>query len=110
MKSSPPALPNSSLASGPKTRPRSSVTAQFKITGEGGGQWWVSTKDGKVASGEGTADKPDVTLSCSDKDALALCTGDADAMSMLGDGRLSFSGDLGLMRKLVPLLKRMSSE
>ncbi len=86
------------------------MLAQLKITGESGGQWWISTKDGKVGSGEGAVKTPDLTLTCADKDALALCTGDADPMSMLADGRLSFSGDVSVLRKLVPLFKRLGSE
>ena len=93
----------------PEDAAKLNMTTQLSITGDGGGDWWITAKDGKVESGEGAAKDPNLTVSCSSEDALALCHGDADAMTLVATGRLTISGDVLMIGKLIPLLKRMSS-
>ncbi|MFA6033412.1 MAG: AMP-binding protein, partial [Myxococcota bacterium] len=83
------------------------VSANFAyiVTGEGGGEWTVCVKDGKVKVLKGIHD-PTVTSSITAKDWIALTLGKLDGMTAFTSGRLKVEGDLGLMTKAARFFKK----
>ncbi|MEW6261576.1 MAG: long-chain-fatty-acid--CoA ligase [Thermodesulfobacteriota bacterium] len=83
------------------------ITANYGyvITGEGGGEWTVSVKDGRVKVLKGLIE-PKVTTTCAAKDWIALTLGQLDGMTAFTSGRLKVEGDLGLMTKATKFFKK----
>jgi len=78
----------------------------LRVDGDGGGDWWVRAKDGKCESGEGETAGPDLAITISVADLLALSRGEADPYELWSSGRLSATGDMVLVKRLLPLLWR----
>ena len=70
-------------------------TIQFNLSGDNGGQWYVTIKDGKAEVSKGTAPSPNMTLSMSAQDYVDMTM-----------GKLKISGDMGLAMKMQSLFKR----
>jgi putative sterol carrier protein len=70
------------------------VVFQYRITGPGGGEWYVVVKDRKCQVFEGKHEKPTTTLIISDEDFLALIKGELNAMQAFTTARLKVEGDL----------------
>ena len=71
------------------------ATIQFNLSGDNGGQWYVTIKDGKADVSKGTASSPNMTLSMSAQDYVDMIM-----------GKLKISGDMGLAMKMQSLFKR----
>jgi uncharacterized lipoprotein YddW (UPF0748 family) len=82
----------------------------LRVDGEGGGDWWVRAKEGKCESGEGRIEKPDLSITISAQDLLSLARGEADPYALWQSGRLAASGDMALLKQLIPLLWKSGSE
>jgi putative sterol carrier protein len=70
------------------------VTYQFDLSGEQGGQYTLTVKDGSCSVSEGTHQAADVTFSMSGEDCVAILKGQLDGMGVFMSGRLKVSGDL----------------
>jgi putative sterol carrier protein len=73
---------------------------QFEITGDGGGNWSVSIKDGGCQISEGTHDAPTTTLTMSGETWLAMVNGELDGMQAFMSGKLKVSGDIMLANRI----------
>ena len=82
------------------------ATVLLRVDGDGGGEWWVRAKEGTCESGEGAAKDPNLTIAASAQDVLAIARGEVDAYALWTTGRLSASGDVALLKRLIPLLWR----
>ena len=76
---------------------------QFDITGDEGGMWNVSVKDGVCEVQEGTHDAPTVTLAMSAEDWLAMVNKELNPMQAFMSGQLSVSGDIMLAQRIPEL-------
>ncbi len=76
---------------------------QFKLSGDDGGEWWISIKDQKLEAHQGTTDSPNIALSMKDKDYIALVTGKLSGQKAFMSGKLKFKGDMALGMKLQQL-------
>ncbi len=70
------------------------VVFQFRISGPGGGDWYVVVKEGTCAVSPGVHEKPTTTLKMADEDFLALVAGKLPAMQAFTTGKLKIEGDL----------------
>ena len=70
------------------------VVFQFKIAGQGGGDWYVVIQNEECQSTEGVHDKPTTTIMMSDDDFLSLIQGQLNAMTAYTSGKLKIEGDL----------------
>lgn len=77
---------------------------QFNMTGEGGGQWNATIKDGKLTIIEGVGSQPSMTVTCTAQDMLAIVNGELSAVSAFMQGRVKIDGNLTLAMKLQNLL------
>jgi putative sterol carrier protein len=73
---------------------------QFHLTGEEGGDWAVTIKDGKCTVVEGTADNPKMTLTADALDYKNVVTGKMNPMQAFMTGKLKLAGDLTQAMKL----------
>ncbi len=83
------------------------VTANYGyvITGEGGGEYTVSVKDGGVKVLEGLHD-PNVKTTIAAQDWIDITLGKLDGMTAFGSGKLKVQGDLGLLTKATQFFKK----
>lgn len=77
---------------------------QFDLTGEGGGQYNVTVKDGAGAINQGTAENPNITITMSASDFLDMIAGKLNSTAAFMSGKLKIKGDMGLAMKLQSLL------
>jgi len=76
------------------------ATYQLELSGDGGGRWQVSVRDGECELREGAAAEPDTTISMSAEDFQALIERRLDAMEAYSDGRVQVRGNLWLAMQL----------
>src|SRR5881396_3031943 len=48
---------------------------QWDLSGPNGGEWWIDVNDGTCKMGKGKIDHPNVTFVATDKDWVAVCSG-----------------------------------
>ncbi len=70
------------------------VVFQYKLSGDGGGEWYTTIADGACTVDEGVHDKPTTTILMSAEDFVALIKGELNAMNAFTTGKLQIEGDL----------------
>lgn len=80
-----------------------SAVVLFKISGDDGGEWVLTIKDGKLEIRNGTVDGPNMTLIMKDKDYVSLVNGKLSGQKAFMTGKLKFKGDMNLGMKLQKL-------
>ena len=82
------------------------ATIQFNLSGDNGGQWYVTVKDGKAEVNKGTAPSANMTMSMAASDYVDMITGKLNGQMAFMSGKLKISGDMGLAMKMQSLFKR----
>jgi putative sterol carrier protein len=80
-------------------------TVQFNLTGEGGGAWYATVKDGKIAVTKGSVSSPNMTMAMDAQDYVDMNTGKLNPQVAFMTGKLKISGDMSLAMKMQALLK-----
>ncbi|MFH1531941.1 MAG: SDR family NAD(P)-dependent oxidoreductase [Pseudomonadota bacterium] len=70
------------------------VVFQYRIEGDGGGDWHVTVSGGACVVGAGLHDKPTTTVIMARGDFLELMQGRANAMQLYTGGALRIEGDI----------------
>jgi putative sterol carrier protein len=78
---------------------------QYRLSGEEGGDWIVTIRDGKCTVAEGLAENPKMTLTAEAQDLKDVLLGKANGMQYFMQGRLRLAGDLNLAMKLTTFFK-----
>lgn len=73
---------------------------QYDISGEGGGTWHATIKDGACSVKSGAAPSPSLTLSIAAQDWLDMVSGKQTGQMLFMSGKLKLKGDMGLAMKL----------
>jgi len=76
------------------------VVYQFNLSGEGGGQFIVTIKNGTCTVEEGIAPAPDVTISATAADYMNIITGAYPFGLAYMNGRLKVEGNLRLVVRM----------
>jgi putative sterol carrier protein len=76
---------------------------QFDVTGEGGGNWNITIKDGACQVQEGTHEAPTVTLSMSAETWLGIVNKELNGMQAFMSGQLQANGDIMLASRIEQL-------
>ena len=79
---------------------------QLKLTGEGGGDYFLKIENKTITGGEGTIEKPRITISANSKDLVDMFEGRLDPMKAYFQGRIVVKGDLGFAMSLAGMFKR----
>lgn len=80
-----------------------SATIQFDLSGDSGGQWYVTVDNGDAAVEKGSADEPAATIRMSASDFVDMMTGDLDPMNAFMMGKVKVEGDLNTVMKFQTL-------
>jgi aminoglycoside phosphotransferase (APT) family kinase protein len=86
------------------------VRLQFRLSGDGGGDWWVLVRGTDASRHAGVVDDPDATLEADVADWHAVQSGDLDRLQAFMDGKLKISGDLTLFMLHETTITRLSQE
>jgi putative sterol carrier protein len=81
------------------------AVVQYKLTGDGGGDWIITIKDGACAVQPGTTPTPAMTLAADATDYRDMITGTLNPMMAFMQGKIKLSGDLNLAMKLMNFFK-----
>lgn len=78
---------------------------QYHLTGEQGGDWIITIKDGKCSVAKGQAENPKMTMTADAQDFKDVLTGKANGMQYFMQGKLKLAGDLNMAMKLTSFFK-----
>jgi putative sterol carrier protein len=76
---------------------------QFNIEGDEGGDWYATIKDQTCTVSKGVYDNPTLSLRMSDKNWIALCKGELNAVMAFMSGQLKAKGDIMLAQRMTKL-------
>jgi putative sterol carrier protein len=82
------------------------ATYQFDLSGDDGGQFFITMRDGTGEAGEGAAEEPNITISMTASDFVDVRSGRLDPTMAFMGGRLKIKGDMGLAMKLQSVLRQ----
>lgn len=80
------------------------MTVQFELSGDGGGQWYASIKDGSMTVDKGSIDSPSATLKMDADDFAQMSRGDLNPMMAFMSGKIKVDGDLNSVMKFQTLV------
>lgn len=80
-------------------------TIQLHITGSDGGVYAARIENQTCQLIPGGVEKPDLTLTTSDQDWIAIVNGQLDAMNAFLGGKVKAAGDMMLAMKIAQLFK-----
>lgn len=75
------------------------VSLQFKITGKGGGKWYIVIKDQKITVKEGTGPSPTASLEANASDYLKIANGEMSKVWAFIRGKLKVGGDKDALKE-----------
>lgn len=82
------------------------AVVQFNLTGEGGGSYYMTIKDGKLTVDQGTAPNPKMTITSTAQDYADIATGKMNPMAAFSSGKLKVAGDMMFAMKFTSLFGR----
>lgn len=78
---------------------------QYHLTGDEGGDWIITIKDGQCTVVPGTSTTANMTLTADAQDYKDVITGKQNPMNAFMTGKLRLAGDLNLAMKLTSFFK-----
>jgi len=81
------------------------ATIQVSLSGDEGGDWTVKIADGTCDVSQSIAANPDMKLSMSADDYVAMSTGNLNPMNAFMQGKIKLQGDMGLAMKFQNMFK-----
>lgn len=81
------------------------AVVQYHLTGDQGGDWVITIRDGACTVAQGTAEAPSLTLTAAAGDYIQIIAGKLNAMAAFAEGRIKLKGDLALAMKLMNFFK-----
>jgi putative sterol carrier protein len=81
------------------------LVVQFDITGDGGGRWHAAIVDGALSVVEGQHPSPQLTLTASAPDYVAISTGKLKGQLAFMTGRIKASGNLAMAMKMQSIFR-----
>lgn len=72
---------------------------QFDLSGDDGGKWYVTIKDGKITVKSGTGGKADVTIKAKASDYRKIADGEMSSTMAFLTGKVKIDGEKDLAKK-----------
>lgn len=82
------------------------AVVQYMLTGDGGGEFNMTIRDGKIEVQPGKAASPKMTLTADTNDYYDIVTGKLNAMAAFSSGKLKLGGDMMFAMKLATFFGR----
>jgi putative sterol carrier protein len=79
---------------------------QFDFTGEVAGSCHLKFADGKIETGPGAAEKPDIVIHAPFEVWMDILTGKADGQALFIEQKYTVAGDLSLLLRMKELFGR----
>lgn len=79
---------------------------QFRIEGDGGGDWYLKIVDGRPEISSGTLENPDTTTTMESGDFLDMASGRLSGADAFMQGKLKVSGDQIKGMRLAQIMQR----
>jgi len=76
------------------------AVVQIHATGENGGNWVITIEDNHCQVHTGLHDTPDIIITSEAKDVLAIFSGEKNVVKEYMQGKIHFTGSMGLAMKL----------
>lgn len=70
------------------------MTIQFNITGDAGGDWFLTIRDQKAVVQTGVIENPTISLKMKDADFVKLVNGELSGQRAFMTGKLKFKGSM----------------
>ena len=96
---------NSRLSSDPAKAAGLTAAYAFDLSGDDGGEYHITLKDGAGEAGPGAPENPNITITMAAADFVDLATGKLDGTMAFMSGKLKIKGDMGLAMKLQSVLR-----
>ena len=93
----------------PTTTKGLSGTIQFNLSGDDGGEWYLSVGERGIDVGRGASPAATLTVLATAYDYAAIATGKIPPQMAFLQGKLKFKGDLGLAMRMQGLFKPVSA-
>lgn len=77
---------------------------QFNVSGDKGGQYWARIENQQIEVQRGEHPSPDMIMTATDEDFLALFNGDLNPMMAFMQGKVRVKGEMALALKLQTIL------
>jgi len=84
------------------------ATIQFNFTGEKEGSCFLCIVDGAISGGQGSSDRPDLTVNAPFEMWMDILTGKADGQQMFLEQKYTIEGDPGLLMQMGQLFGKNS--
>ena len=84
----------------PQQAGATNAVIQFDISGPGGGQWFATVSNGALNVSTGQTPSPNLTVSASDQNFLAIVNGELKPMGAFMQGKVRVKGDMSLLMKM----------
>jgi putative sterol carrier protein len=84
----------------PDTAKNDQAVIQIRLTGEGGGDWYVTINRGSCEVTPGVSSAPSVTMRMEAADYVAMASGRMSGLQAVMSGKLKTSGNTGVLMKM----------
>ena len=79
---------------------------QLNLSGDGGGDWYMTIANGQVVVDEGQATSPDVSLDMEASDYVDITKGDGNPMTLFITGKIKVQGNISIAMKFQELFDK----
>jgi putative sterol carrier protein len=82
---------------------------QLRLTGDQGGDWFVTIRDQVLTLAEGVRPEADLTFKANTQDLFNVVNGQVNPMQAVLSGKVQFQGDISLAMRLLEVFRRPES-
>jgi len=82
------------------------AVVQLNLSGDGGGDWYMTIANGQVVIDEGQAASPDVSLDMNASDYVDITKGDGNPMTLFMTGKIKVQGNISIAMKFQELFDK----
>ncbi len=104
------AIEGMALSFDPEQAGNLEAVIQFHVSGEGGGEWYLTIEDGQCRCERGVAAEPTLTITTPADVWLAIARKELSGTKAFMTGKFKAKGQMGLLLKMDKLFSRLITE